>query len=206
FTINDLDTLKVIADPLRLQVIEIIFDHPHTVKQVAHKLEIPQSKLYYHINLLEKHALIAVASTRIVSGIVEKSYQASARNFRVKKGLLNPASPDEDAPEGGMSMFVDAILDNAKQDIKRNAANGLINLSEETSPLNLNISRMTTRLTEDEALELQERLKALSKEFHEKKKDGANADEQTYALVFALYPTMRGSRPNPDDEPDVELE
>ncbi|MEM6281390.1 MAG: hypothetical protein AAF787_04280, partial [Chloroflexota bacterium] len=95
-----------------------------------------------------------------------------------------------------------AILDNAKQDIRRNTANGLINLTEETSPLNLNISRMTTRLTEAEALEFHERIKELSKEFHEKKKDGANADEQTYAFVFAFYPTLRGNRPNPEQKAD----
>jgi DNA-binding transcriptional ArsR family regulator len=200
FTLEDLDALKVIADPLRLQVIEIIFDHTHTVKQIASKLEMPPSKLYYHINLLEKHGLIAVASTRIVSGIVEKSYQAAARNFKVKKGLLNPTVPEDDAPENGVALFVGAILDDAKEDIKRNAARGLINLSEETSPLNLNISRMTTRLTAGEALEFQEQIKALSSDFHDKKLDGGNADEQTYAFVFVLYPTMRGTRPTDDDE------
>jgi len=44
FYIEDLDTLKVVADPLRLQIVEIVFDHPHTVKQVGNKLGLPDRK------------------------------------------------------------------------------------------------------------------------------------------------------------------
>ncbi len=195
FYIEDLDTLKVVADPLRLQIIEIVFDHPHTVKQVGNKLGLPASKLYYHINLLEKHGLISIASTRMVSGIVEKSYQASARMFRIKRGLLNPSRTKED---GSANVFVAAILENAKRDIKENVRSGLIDLSGDTSPFNLNISRSTARLTPDEATEFQERLQALVSEFKEKSAHGHNPDQQTYALVTAMYPTLRGSRP--DDE------
>ncbi len=209
YIINDLDTLKVIADPLRLQIIEIIFDHSHTVKQVASKLDTPVSKLYYHINLLEKHGLIRIASTRVVSGIVEKSYQASARKFRVQNGLLNPAQSE--VPQSGMALLVDAILEDAKQDIKHHASSGLIDLSGQTDAMRLSISRTMTRLTPHEAVEFQQRLKALTDEFQAKKADGANADEQSYALVFALYPTTRGTRPAPDEgdvlaEADVEAQ
>lgn len=199
FVIDDLDTLKVIADPLRLQIIEIIFDHPHTVKQIAHKLDIPASKLYYHTNLLEKHGLIRIASTRVVSGIVEKSYQTTARNLRVKKGLLNPPRSEEEQRDG-VGLLVDAILDDAKQDVKHSAANGLIDLTGEPSPLNLNISRTTTRLTPEEAIAFQGELKALWEAFQAKKEDGANADEQGYALVLMMYPTMRGTKPTGDDD------
>lgn len=199
--IDDLDTLKVTADPLRLQIIETILDHPHTVKQIAHKLDIPASKLYYHINLLEKHGLISIVSTRVISGIVEKSYQTTARNLRVQKGLLNPAHATHE-PDNGMGLLVDAILDDAKQDIKHNAASGLIDLMNEASPLNLNISRTMTRLTPEQALAFQSELKALSEAFQAKKDDGANADEQSYALVLVMYPTARGSKPSEDDAGD----
>jgi len=192
FYIEDLDTLKVVADPLRLQIIEIVFDHPHTVKQVGKKLGLPHSKLYYHINMLEKHGLISIASTRMVSGIVEKSYQASARMFRIKRGLLNPSRTTAD---GNADVFVEAVLENAKRDIKENVRSGLIDLSGDTSPLNLNISRSTTRLTPDEATDFQERLRALVSEFKEKSAHGHNPDQQTYALVTAMYPTLRGARP-----------
>lgn len=201
FVISDLDTLKVVADPLRLQIIELIFDHAHTVKQIGKKLKLPPSKLYYHINLLEKHGLIAVASTRVVSGIVEKSYQTAAQGIRVQRGLLSPGRPQQPAADGA-TILVDAILNDTRADIKENTASGLINLSGDDHPNSLRISRSTTRFTAAQALTFQERLKALLDEFKQHKEDPANDDEQVYALVLALYPTARGTRPAADDDAD----
>lgn len=200
FVITDLETLKVVADPLRLQIIELVFDQPSTVKQVARQLDLPPSKLYYHINLLEKHGLISISSKRIVSGIVEKSYMTSARNIRVMKGLLTPQRADEQPTQGNVSIFVDAILNDAKQDIQRNANQGVIDLTGENASKALRISRSTTRMTEAQALEFQERLRDLVEEFKTYKDDGANLDEQGFALVFAFYPTARANRPPQNDE------
>jgi DNA-binding transcriptional ArsR family regulator len=198
FVIQDLDTLKVVADPLRLEVIELIFDHAHTVKQIANKLSIPPSKLYYHMNLLEKHGLISIARTRVVSGIVEKSYQASARNIRVMKGLLTPQRPQQERDEG-VALIVDAILTDARQDIKQNTASGLIDLTEADNPRSLRISRTTTRFTAQQAKAFHQRLSGLIEEFQQAKADPANTNEQTDALVFAFYPTARGTPP-PDTD------
>lgn len=198
FVIRDLETLKVIADPLRLQILEIVFDHPHTVKQIASQLDLPPSKLYYHMNLLEKRQLIAVASTRMVSGIQERSYQAAARNFRVMKGLLTPQRSQSEKDEG-VALFVDAILDDAKQDIKHHVKRGLINTDADDHALSLRLARATTRLTEAQALEFHQRLRELIAEFQDRKADGANADEQGYAMVIAMYPTQRGTRPQDEN-------
>ena len=35
FLVNDLEALKVISDPLRVQIMEIMFGGPYTSKQVA---------------------------------------------------------------------------------------------------------------------------------------------------------------------------
>src|SRR5688572_24810596 len=88
YLVTDLETLKVLADPLRLRIRELM-GKPTTVKQVAAKLDLPATKLYYHINLLEKHGLIVLVDTRVVSGIIEKHYQVSAQNVRVAKHLLS---------------------------------------------------------------------------------------------------------------------
>lgn len=201
FVIRELDTLKVIADPLRLEIIELIFDHAHTVKQVAHKLDMPASKLYYHFNLMEKHGLITVASTRMVSGIVEKSFQASARQFRVMKGLLTPGHTQAEVGEG-VNIFVDAILDDAKGDIKQSAARGLIDLTTEDSLRSLLLSRTTARLTPQQAAHLRSRIRELMDEFKTYKLANADTDEQIYALIAAFYPTERGARPSQDADDD----
>jgi DNA-binding transcriptional ArsR family regulator len=68
-TITDPETLKVIADSLRLQILRQL-KQPKTVKEVGLSLEISPTKLYYHFSQLEKHELIRVVDTRLVSGIV----------------------------------------------------------------------------------------------------------------------------------------
>ena len=64
-TISDLDTLKVVSDPFRVQILEVLVHEPQTVNQVAEKMGLAPSKLYYHFNMLEKHGLIQVVDTTL---------------------------------------------------------------------------------------------------------------------------------------------
>src|SRR5690349_23081625 len=89
--ITDLETVKVVADPLRLQLLNLLREEARTVKELAKTLHLPQTKLYYHMDLLEKHGLVRVVGTRLVSGILEKRYQAAAYKFSVDHALLMPA-------------------------------------------------------------------------------------------------------------------
>jgi len=67
FIINDLETLKVVADPVRNQILEVLEKKPQNVKEVADKLGLAPSKLYYHFNMLEKVGLIKVVESRQVA-------------------------------------------------------------------------------------------------------------------------------------------
>ena len=82
FIIENVEALKMIADPLRLQIIRNL-DEPRTVKELAERLDKPATKLYYHVNQLEKHQIIRVVDTRIVSGIIEKHYRVTAKSYHV---------------------------------------------------------------------------------------------------------------------------
>ena len=76
FRITNPATLKVLADPLRIEILRA-FRNPKTVKEVSSKVGMPATKLYYHVNLLEKHKLIQVVGINIETGIVEKQYQVT---------------------------------------------------------------------------------------------------------------------------------
>lgn len=104
FVVDDLDTLKAVADPLRLRVILEMQDDPVTVKEVAGRLDVPQTRLYYHVKLLEKHGLIRVAGRRMVSGIEERSYQATAMNWTVSARLASRM-----AETGLLSALMDVV-------------------------------------------------------------------------------------------------
>src|SRR5438034_307274 len=86
--IKDIETLKVVFDPLRMRILEAFADGARTVKEVAEDLGSTPHRLYYHVNMLEERRLLIVTDTRMVSGIQEKRYQVAARHFIVAPGLL----------------------------------------------------------------------------------------------------------------------
>lgn len=187
FEITSLETLKVFADPLRQKLIESMTDQPRTVKQVAGELGLAPTKLYYHINLLEEHGLIRVTDTRIVSGIIEKQYRATASSYAIQRSLLTPGSSGSD----GLQTALDAMIAPMRDEITRGVQTGVIDTSVD-APIQrkLRIWRAFSKLTSEEAEGFYERLEALVNEFDAKKPNG---DKRTsaYTLVVSIYPTQQ---------------
>ncbi|MCA9981862.1 MAG: helix-turn-helix transcriptional regulator, partial [Anaerolineales bacterium] len=104
--IEDVETIKVMADQRRLTILRLM-ETPNTVNKIAAELHTAASKLYYHINLLEKHGLIHVVDHNIESGIVEKVYQVTARQFKLVNPLLRTDLPDDTADALFANMLAD---------------------------------------------------------------------------------------------------
>src|SRR5436305_14773507 len=104
--ITDLETLKILADSRRTQLIDLLRQDAATVKQLATALRVSPKSLYYHVNLLEKHGLIRVVDTRLVYGITEKRYRATAYLFLFRElGLGSSGEPNRQTHEGISSIF-----------------------------------------------------------------------------------------------------
>jgi len=201
--ISDLETLKVITDPLRMRILSLLSERPRTVKDVAQVLNMPTTRLYYHFSLLEKHGLIRVVSTRVVSGIIEKHYQVTAYEFNVDRKLLAPNAPT--AGEGWRLVF-SQTLDALQNDLTRLAEDGSLQAlmeAEETQgePVPMRISRALARLSRPQAQALVERLKDLVAEFENQPHSPDDAAEP-YALFVAFYPAPK--IPDTAEEPPVD--
>jgi DNA-binding transcriptional ArsR family regulator len=114
--ISDHETLKLFSDPLRLQLLRHLH-RPHTAKELAQHLGVSQTKLYYHINLLEKHKLITVVSTKLVSGIVEKRYQTVAKHLKLKRELLS-----SEAGQNEMMQVVLSVIEETRDELARHTS------------------------------------------------------------------------------------
>jgi DNA-binding transcriptional ArsR family regulator len=183
FVIGDLDTLKVISDPLRGQILEALVFEPMTVKQVAEKLGVAPTKLYYHIRVMEKHGLIKVVETRVVSGIIEKQYRATAPRLKVEPSLLTSNS---DTGKENINTVLLSTIETTREDILRSLQARYFELEEDTRCML--ISRQLSRFSDKFADEFCQRLDALLKEFSNANTD--SADMQTYALTIAFYPSF----------------
>ena len=55
--LTDPDTVRLIADPMRLRLLELLRQRSRTVTELAELLDVPRTRLYYHVKLLEAHDL-----------------------------------------------------------------------------------------------------------------------------------------------------
>jgi DNA-binding transcriptional ArsR family regulator len=184
FVIDTIETLRVIADPLRMAILEQIVGAPGSAKQIAAALEIPKTKIYYHMNMLEEHGLVRVIGTRIVSGIIEKWYAARARIFRVDRALFSLGAAD-DAP--ALEMFVSTMFDAVRKSLTHSIREQHATLAPEAEPARrLLMARRLMHLDAFRIAALHERLYALIEEFsgQPESSQGANVE-----LLVALFPT-----------------
>lgn len=178
--IHDVETIKVFADPLRLKIIRLMAE-PTTVKTIADRLAIPAAKLYYHVNLLHKHHLIQVVDQNLESGIVEKVYQVTARQFK----LLNPLLAGEAFPAGVADAIFADMLQAAGEGLQRALA--VRDQSEATPPRHPFFSQKAVRLTNDQLTLLHTRLDAFIKEVTALAQENAATTDPTYELTVVFY-------------------
>ncbi len=191
--IADLETLKVVTDPLRLNILNLLRAAPRTAKELARALHLSQTKLYYHLGLLEQRGLIRVVGTRLVSGILEKQYQATAYKLSVDRKLFSP-TPSATAGYEGLEVFLSAVLDYTHSDMMRSVQSGLAELSEDAPPeRKLTVGRSWFHLTPAEARTFMERLWALEQEFQRLHSDAPTEDTQLYEFLLGFYPTHERS-------------
>ena len=119
FVISDLETIHIVSEPLRLQILEILKETPKTVKMVAKELGINQVKLYYHFKLLEEHGLLRITEERMVSHLIEKVYQTRARSIRIATDLLTSEKSVSESSETLLAYVFDKARAKLRRDFRR---------------------------------------------------------------------------------------
>jgi DNA-binding transcriptional ArsR family regulator len=180
--IDDVEQLKAVSDPLRLQLLELMTDEPRrawSAKDLAEALDTKQTKLYHHIGLLEDRGFVHVAETRLVSGIQERRYQVTARSFRVDRSVFGGGDA-----AAVMSSTLDAIFDKARAEIVAAIGAGLIDMEQEAAERR----RMATwathaRLSPASVRKVMRQIQRLADI-----DDLDTSDGQPYGLVVSFYP------------------
>jgi len=187
--ITEPETLKIIADSFRMALLRE-FHHPRTVKEVSETLGMPPTKLYYHVNLLEKHGLIEVIDTNVISGIIEKTYRITARRLRLDESLL--AAPGFENHQ--LENLVSAILDEIRQEMMAGLRHGLIEFAKnerQEKPQEF-LWRGVSYLTPEEAEMIQQKIAALFLEVegYPQERQTAGKNNRPYAINFLFYPLL----------------
>lgn len=183
FLIQDLETLKVISHPMRLDLVKL-FKKPRTVKQVSALIDTVPTKLYYHVNLLEQHGILNVTETNIVSGIIEKTYQVSARRFRVDEAMLGSADHKDEKIETTLNV----VIDTTREELRRS----LIAENSEDSLKNKTLVRTHLRLSKADVETFRDRFEALIMEYEALSEKRPDTDEESriYNLTSLFFPVV----------------
>lgn len=97
YRVSDLEQLRLLADPLKLRIIQAFAGGPRTTGQVAESLGENLTRLYRHVDALHAAGLIEVTEEKKKRGTVERSYQAVARRFEADHALFAADDTGRDA-------------------------------------------------------------------------------------------------------------
>jgi DNA-binding transcriptional ArsR family regulator len=183
-TVTTLEQLKVISDPLRLQIMEAVVTEARTVKQVADLLGKPATKLYYHVSALEGAGFVTVVETRIKSGIIEKYYRTVAENIQVDKNLLRASELGDEALEQLLSTIFDGTAEEIRQSVKAKKLDWPGQKSPKRTAL---LGRSLMSVRDEDVPKLIEKLEAVLKEFDQHERPDKQAN---YGLTIAFYPRL----------------
>lgn len=190
--IFDVETMRVVADPLRARILATMAGRPSgswSVRELATALDVPQTRLYHHIELLVRHHLIRAVERRIVSRIVQTRYRIAASSIQLDPTMF-ATHPEE--PIFGSGATIASVFDAARREVEAAVRLGLVQLTPDAPPeRRLVMDRVAMVLSPERAAELHERLFALADEFGDDAALGGTAT----GMVLALYPMPTGTEP-----------
>lgn len=188
-------SLRQLSDPLRLNLITHIrgknrMGKTCTVKELSEKLNVPQTKLYYHINLLEKHAIIKVHHTELVSGIPEKHYQVTARRYYMDRDIFRDLP--EDKRVGEILKTINALT----QQIYTDLESSLLTAQEqdllkedklEEEDFTVTFRRSEYNLTREQLLKMMEEITAVMEKYDQISEDNQNSELTKFLFYLVNY-------------------
>ena len=184
FEIDDAETLDMLADPVRIEMIERLFD-PASVTELAEAMNVPRTRLYHHVRLLEEAEMIRVVETRRRGAILEKVYRATAKTYRPSEKFLAESPPGQFA-----AAVVDPLLAWTRADVVRSVAEGRVTFGKAVEHGRRAImTRHVVVLSPERRHQLITEMRALLGRYQ----DDDPVGEPVAAMVL-VYPSSRSAR------------
>jgi len=93
--LRDIDQIKAVSHPYRVDILEAFAEEPLSAKQLSELLSEPHAKINYHIKTLLNAGILELVEEKVKSGIIEKYYLPKAKMVIMDKSILNSAVYDE---------------------------------------------------------------------------------------------------------------
>src|SRR5262245_7894701 len=179
--------LRALAHPLRLRLLEEFAGAARTTMQVAAAMGEPPTRLYHHVNALERAGILKLARTRQVRGTTEKYYEVAKKSFGAVEG-----SKITRGMKGSIRNVAHLVFEEARADLLA-AISDPSKLTQETAPVAL---RMLFTVSPARLADVRKKILALLESLQrECKRQPPPENALRWALTVAFAP-----RGNPTQE------
>jgi hypothetical protein len=186
--------LKLLADPVREFIVGALVPAARTVPDLAQELHCPPTRLYHHMKRLLAAKLIRVERTRMVSGIVERHFRATARQYLLDRTVFGRGKPD-----AGLDAILGFVFDQSRVEIAAAVARGRLDLTAPAGDARSVVAyRSSAWLTTAEAEAIQRDLKRLHDRVARLARRRHPAGSEPMSVTVAVFPTAR-----PDENPTI---
>jgi DNA-binding transcriptional ArsR family regulator len=150
-------THRALADPLRIQLLEALWERPRSARELAHCTGLPADRLYYHLAQLQEAGLIEISEYRqMPRGKVERVYAPA---------VIEPPA-DATTPQE-MVAFLGSMLDATRADIA-----AAYRAKEAGRRREVTLHRGAVRLTDEDLSHLHGEFEELAEQFGDREADG----------------------------------
>jgi DNA-binding transcriptional ArsR family regulator len=156
FPIENLEQLRVLADPLRMRILEQLVQRPMTMSQLGDAFGESTAKMHYHVRELEKFGFIKLVEKRERGGFIEKYYRAVAKDVRVPPELLH-ASPTSELAKPIQDYF---------EKVSREVLRSITRQQEQAC---FSVLDATVWVTREEYEDMQRQFQAILAPYHERR-------------------------------------
>lgn len=128
--INDLEGLKAIASPIRMQLI-FRFRSAASVADVASAMDVPVTRLYYHVNALVDAGVLEVLEIKKKGPQLEKIYRVAGATIRPGPDVFSQVGDPRESAEAAATLILDTTRVELVEALTRHAEHGF---DPESSP------------------------------------------------------------------------
>jgi DNA-binding transcriptional ArsR family regulator len=89
--------MKILADPVRLQILMLLMMNEMTGKQLSDKTRLSQPNIHRHLRILLDSKFITLARTRVKGNIIEKYYKTAISDKELEASLTSELKPKDKA-------------------------------------------------------------------------------------------------------------
>lgn len=180
--LKDLKQIKVFAHPLRARLVEVFAEKARTAKQAAIVIGQKPTKLYHHVEALERVGLIKLVKTQKKRGTLEKYYRTVAKRFSIDSSVFDMKGSKKEMLGDFRAMFAN-MLDNTMREINESISGKLISPGKEERQATL--ARKRIRTSPGNIKKIDKKIQKLLSEFMAANEKKGNVE---YALTLVFYP------------------